>query len=67
MIDDDTKSNKRSIGDRAPCIKSGGFSMRHANMIMAHNQVELLNILIKKVDEQNNDIIIHLALLNRCF
>lgn len=39
--------------------------MRHAYMIMAHNQLELLNILIKELDVQENDIIVHLDLKSR--
>lgn len=39
--------------------------MKHAYMIMAHNQVELLNILVKRLDDQNNDIIIHLDLKSK--
>ena len=34
--------------------------MKHAYMIMAHNQVELLKILLKMLDIEENDIIVHL-------
>lgn len=34
--------------------------MKHAYMIMAHNQEELLKVLLNKLDIEENDIIIHL-------
>ena len=34
--------------------------MKHAYMIMAHNQVDLLKLLLEKLDIEDNDIIVHL-------
>lgn len=34
--------------------------MKHAYMIMAHNQIDLLKVLLNKLDTKENDIIVHL-------
>lgn len=34
--------------------------MKHAYMVMAHNQIELLKILLSKLDTEENDIIVHI-------
>ena len=34
--------------------------MKHTYMVMAHNQIELLKILLNKLDTEENDIIVHI-------
>ena len=41
--------------------------MKHAFLIMAHNNFEILNALIKVLDDENNDIYIHIDKKSKSF
>lgn len=45
----------------------GWFEMKNAYCILAHNEPDILKILVSLLDDENNDIYIHLDKKASCF